>query len=240
MPAGAVAALIGSAAVLTGCGGDDRDAALPAVTTVAAPAAPADAPTLDPARLPAALLTVADLPAGFAALPDPVTDLGLPPASEDPQPDRSSTDPRECAAVLAPIADQVPGAAAHAAARFAGPAFSSVDTDAASYSGIGAAQAFGTVQATFAACAEYAGTDADGVAVQYRLGGLDQPTVGDASVAVRLETSSDGFTMISDTVLAVVGGTLVQVTATGQQPIEPSVLTDLARTAVERLRTPQP
>ncbi|MGW0175812.1 sensor domain-containing protein [Rhodococcus sp. NPDC003322] len=232
--AGLVAALAVTPALVS-CGEDSSDPVLPPVTTVAAPTAPATT-TVDEAGLTAALLTVADLPAGFAALPDPVADLGLPEAAADSESDRSSTDPQACAGVLAPIADQVPGAAAQGVARFAGPDFTSIDTDAAAYPDSGAAQAFTAVQSTFASCADYSGTDADGVTVHYRLGGLDQPTVGDASVAVRLETSSEGFTMTSDTVVAVVGGAVVQVTATGQQPIEPAVLTRLARTAVDRLR----
>lgn len=233
--AGCLVALLAVAPALGACGSDDPDAALPPVTTVAAPGATATT-AVDQAGLPHALLGVGDLPAGFAALPDPVADLGLPAAAQDSESDRSSTDPQKCSGVLAPIADQVPGATARGVARFTGPDFSSIDTDAAAYAESGAAQVFTTVQDTLAACRDYSGTDADGVAVHYRLGGLDQPAVGDASVAVRLETSSEGFTMTSDTVIAVVGAAVVQVTATGQQPIEPAVLTDLARTAVDKLR----
>ncbi|MFF0817060.1 sensor domain-containing protein [Rhodococcus sp. NPDC003318] len=235
---GGVAAVtaLAVASLLTGCGGDAASTPdLPSVTTVAPPA-PTDVSVLDSAALDAALLTADDLPVGFAALPDPVADLGLPSASEDPEPDRSSTDPQRCADVLAEIADQVDGASARAVARFTGPDFTSVDTDAAVYPDGAAGAAFTAVQDTFTACGQYTGTDADGYAVQYRLGGLDQPSVGDASVAVRLETTSDGFTMTSDAVIAVVGPTLLQVVATGQEPVDPAVLAELARTAVDKLK----
>ncbi|MFD1813023.1 sensor domain-containing protein [Rhodococcus gannanensis] len=221
--------------LLTACVGDGEDTApSSALTTVAAPTA-TTASSLDDAGLRSALLDVADLPVGFAPVADPVDDLGLPPAAETSESDRSSTDPAACADVLAPIADQSPGATARATSRFSGPDFTSIDTDAAAYPD--AAAAFTAVQTTLTACSEYSGTDADGVDVTYRLGGLDQAPVGDASTAFRLTTTSEGFTMVSDTVIAVVGGVVVQVTATGQDPIDPAVLSDLARTAADNLRS---
>ncbi|MFE3289859.1 sensor domain-containing protein [Rhodococcus sp. NPDC059234] len=223
---------------LTACGGgsEAQPTALPPVVTVAAPATPNAGPIGDPNRLQAALLTTAELPAGFVALPDPVRDLGLPPASTSAGADKSSTTPQACAQVLAEVADQSPGSLARAAARFGGPDFTSVDTDAASYADNGAAQAFTRIQSTLTQCTAYSGTDADGVRVDYNLGGVDQPTVGDASTAVRLTTTSDGVTMTSDVVVAVVGSTVLQVVASGQRPVEPAVLTGLARTAADRIR----
>ena len=223
--------------LLVACGGDTA-ASLPPLTTAAPPTATTAAGSFYDAALRAALLGQADLPVGFVPLPDPVDDLGLPPASESAESDLSSTEPRVCADVLAPISDQAPGATAQAVARFTGPDFASIDTDAAAYADAGAA--FAAVQRTLAACTEYSGTDADGIAVTYRLGGLDQPSVGDASIAVRLETGSEGFTMVSDTVIAVVDGVVVQVTATGQDPVDPGVLTALARTAAENLHADTP
>ncbi|MFC9790022.1 sensor domain-containing protein [Rhodococcus sp. NPDC127528] len=223
---------------LTACGGgsEAQPAASAPVLTATAPATPNAGPIGDRNRLQAALLTTAELPAGFVALPDPVHDLGLPPATTAAGADKSSTTPQECAQVLREVADQSPGSLARAAARFGGPDFASVDTDAASYPATGAAQAFTRVQSTLTQCTTYSGTDADGVHVDYRLGGLDQPTIGDASTAVRLTTSSDGVTMTSDVIIAVVGSTVLQVVASGQRPVEPAVLTGLARTAADRIR----
>lgn len=246
-PVLAAALSVAGVVLLTACGASSDGAASGAETSLAplpapvtAPPNPGAAPITDEARLQAALLTTGQLPAGFAVLPDPVRDLGLPPLPEDAagsEADRSSTDPQVCAAVLREVADQSPGATTRAASRFSGPDFASIDTDAASYAGDGAAQAFAHLQTTLASCAEYRGTDADGVSVQYRLGGLEQPTVGDASTSVRLVTTSEGFTMTSDVVVAVVGPTVVQVVATGQQPVEPEVLAGLAAAAVNRLRS---
>ncbi|SEL76311.1 sensor domain-containing protein [Rhodococcus maanshanensis] len=230
--------------LLAGCAGSDGGESptslppLPAKVTASATAGAG--PITDPARLKAALLTTADLPTGFAPLADPVQDLGLPPAPEYDAADRSSTDPQACAAVLREVADQAPGSAARAVARFGGPEFTSIDIDAASYPDGGAAAALNRVQDTLSGCTEYRGTDADGFEVQYRLGGLDQPAVGDASVAVRLLTSSDGVTMTSDVIIAQVGSTLVQLVASGQQPIGQDLLTRLARTAADRVGAAAP
>ncbi|MFD4181918.1 sensor domain-containing protein [Rhodococcus sp. NPDC058514] len=224
-------------AACAGPGGEEAATSMPPLPApVAAQQPSASGPITDPDRLRAALLTAADLPTGFAPLADPVADLGLPPAPEYDAADRSSTDPRACASVLRELADQASGSAARAVARFGGSDFTSIDIDAASYPDGGVAQALARVQETFSGCTEYRGTDADGFAVQYRLGGLDQPAVGDASTSVRLLTSSDGVTMTSDVVIIQIGSTLVQLVASGQEPIGPDLLTRLARTAADRVR----
>ncbi|MFH5210802.1 sensor domain-containing protein [Antrihabitans spumae] len=225
--------------VLVGCS-DDQPTPSQTVDSlgavVAAPTAITAPPITDSAALRALLLTRADLPPGFSPLADPTIDLGLPPAPDGP--DKARTDPAQCSAVLEPLAAQRTGATADGAARFAGPDFTSIDVDAASYSIDAAADAFTRVQQTLRECASYSGTDADGVAVDYRIGALDQPTSGDASTAFRILTESDGITLTTDAVLTIVGSTVVQLTASGQEPIDPAVLTGLVARQVDRLRTP--
>ncbi|MGO4203103.1 hypothetical protein AB4Z09_15410 [Rhodococcus sp. TAF43] len=225
-------------AVLSACGSSDEPApaAVDLGPVVTAPAsAPGTGPITDSAVLKAALLTAADLPPGFAPLPDPVDDLGLAPDPGNAT-DRSRTDPTGCASVLDTVSRQVPGAAASAEENLAGPGFASVDVDAAGYAGTAAADAFATVQSTFRDCTTYTGTDFDGTPVQYRLDPLQQPAVGDASTAVRLTTTSEGFTLVSDAVVAVVGSTVVQVVATGPDAANGDLLTGLARTTTDRIR----
>lgn len=137
------------------------DAGARPVGIVPAPAELSGTAITDSATLQAAMLTVGDLPGGYAPLPDPVRDLGLDPAPEYDAPDRSSTDPKECADVLAPVSQQAPGATASAEVRYSGPNFSSIDEDAASYADSGASTAFEAVQSAFAQCSTYSGTDAD-------------------------------------------------------------------------------
>ncbi|MCQ4119063.1 sensor domain-containing protein [Rhodococcus tibetensis] len=194
------------------------------------------APFIDQAALRAALLDVRDLPVGFAPVADPEKDLGLPPASETAESDKSSTDPALCGAVLSPVADQHPGAASSASAWFQGPDFTTIDQDAASYATAAeAAQAFTDIQTTLAQCSDYSGTDADGVDVQYRAGGRDGHPAGDASVGFRLVTTSDGFSLVSDVAVAVAGSTVTQLVATGQEPIDEGVFEKMTQAAASKL-----
>ncbi|WP_256895574.1 hypothetical protein [Rhodococcus sp. 1163] len=232
----AVATALSAAA----CGGSDApsdDAPKVALgPAVAAPDLLLGSPITDSATLQSAMLTMDLLPDGFAPIPDPVRDLGMDPAPEYDAPDRSGTDPQACGDVLAPIERQVPGASAGADVRYSGPNFSSLDEDAASYPGRGAAEAFTALQNTFAQCTEYSGTDADGVRIDYRLEGREQKTVGDASVSVRLTIDSGGYTLISDVVVAVVDSTVVQLVGTDQEAFDSALMTELATTAVDRIR----
>lgn len=230
-------AVAATVCAVAACGSDDTSSA-PALASlgpaVAAPQPPTAPPVTDGNALRAALLTAGDLPTGFAPLVDPTQDLGLPPAPESDEPDKSRTDPPACSLVLAPVADQQKGAAAQAVSRFGGPNFASIDIDAASYQDV--ATAFAKVQERFGQCTKYSGTDADGVAVDYRLGGREQSGVGDASTSVRVVTDSSGITLTSDVVVAVVGSTVIQVSATGTDPVDPNVLTGVAVKQVDRLR----
>ncbi|OZE76111.1 hypothetical protein BH92_18445 [Rhodococcoides fascians A21d2] len=232
--------LVGLAAA-AGCSSDEpSQATAPAPTAVAAPDPLLGVPITDSAVLTASMLGLGDLPDGFSSIPDPVRDLGLDPAPDYDSPDKSSTDPAACAAVLAPVSEQLGGAASSAVARFSGPNFSSIDEDAASYTGTGTAEAFASVQQAWTGCAEFTGTDADGVSVDYALAGREQPQIGDASASIRLTTSSEGFTLISDVVVAVVDSTVLQIVVSDQSGLEPATVTAVAEAAADRIRTATP
>ncbi|MDJ0406880.1 sensor domain-containing protein [Rhodococcus erythropolis] len=236
--------------VVTGCGSDDSPRAdtttqvsAPQVGLApftAAPAAPLSGTPLDRDALQRAALTLSELPADFDIVPDPVDDLGLAPAPESSEADKSSTDPAVCAQVLAPIATQAAGSVADLSDMFTGPDFTSIDQDSASYADGAAAAAFEKLQTTLAGCAEYSGTDADGTTITYRVGGASDPNVGDASFAFRIITESGGFTLVADAIVAAVGTTLTQVSATAPSPIAPDVLHSMASAAADRLRAQTP
>src|SRR3546814_15627264 len=95
----------------------------------AAPAAPLSGSPLDRDGLQRAALTLSELPADFDVVPDPVDDLGLAPAPESSEADKSSPDPAVCAQVLAPIATPAPGSVAHLPDIFTGPDFTSIAPD---------------------------------------------------------------------------------------------------------------
>lgn len=237
-----VAVALGTCALLSAaCGANSDDAApsttAPAPAAVSAPDPLAGPPITDSSVLQSAMIPLESLPPGYTVIPDPVRDLGLDPAPEYDAPDQSGTDPQRCADVLAPISQQFADAAASAEVRYSGPDFSSIDEDAASYVDRGAADAFAAVQATFAECATFTGTDADGIDVAYTLSGRDgDVTAGDASVAARLQIESGGFTLVSDVVVAVVDSTVVQVVATDEDGVDDATLSALAQAAVDEIR----
>lgn len=219
--------------LLTACGSDDSLPDLGEVVTVSAP--PASAPVPDADQLTAAILSAGQLPAGFGALVDS-SELGNPADAGTEPADTSSTDPAECAAVLAPVAELSPGSRARALSRFQGFDFTSIDIDAASYAPSDVPAAFAHMQELFAQCTEYTGTDGEGIEVSYRLGALDFAPTGDASMAVRLLTESEGITLTTDVVVMVIGTTIVQFTATGPEPIDKKVFSELVGKQADQVR----
>ncbi|SNT22042.1 hypothetical protein [Rhodococcoides kyotonense] len=235
-------AVVGACAVICAACGNSADepattSAAPIPAAVAAPDPLAGPAITDSTVLQSAMIPLESLPPGYTVIPDPVRDLGLDPAPGYDDPDRSGTDPQRCADVLAPISQQFADAAASAEVRYSGPDFSSIDEDAASYTGRGAADAFAAVQAAFADCGSFTGTDADGIDISYTLEGRDgDVTAGDASVTARLKIESGGFTLVSDVVVAVVDSTVVQVVATDQDGVDDATLSALAQAAVDGIR----
>ncbi|MFC9999178.1 hypothetical protein [Nocardia sp. NPDC127526] len=229
LTAGAAAVLVSAVAVtVSACGSEESAAPLPSFGPVVRPPHATAAPITDSVVLRNDLLDVGQLPNGYAALNDP------PPGASGGAGAR--TDPPQCAKVLAPVSEQVPGAAADAVAQFSGPDFASVDIDAASYANGGAAQAFSAMQTLLRECTTYSGKDADDTAVEFRVGGLDQPGEGDASTAFRVNTTSSGLTLYSAVSLAMVGSTIVQIAMSGAAEPDPQQLSALTAAQVRKLR----
>ncbi|WP_157555343.1 hypothetical protein [Nocardia crassostreae] len=217
------------AVTVSACGADDSAAPLPGFGPVVAPPQGASAPPVtDSVVLRNDLLEVGQLPAGYAALNDPPPGVSSGAGAQ--------TDPAQCAKVLAPVTEQAPGAAAEAVAQFSGPDFASVDIDAASYANGGAAQAFSAMQTLLRECTAYSGKDADDTAVEFRVGGLDQPAEGDASTAFRVNTTSSGLTLYSAVSLALVGSTVVQIAMSGASEPDTQQLSALTAAQVRKLR----
>ncbi|MBF6174167.1 hypothetical protein [Nocardia blacklockiae] len=221
--------LAGLALCAAGCGSSQEDSARDLGSAVTPPSVTAPAVT-DSAALQAKLLTAADLPPGYTRLDD-----GAPGNGVTPQ-DRSRTEPAACAKVLAAIGDQVPGSSARGAVSYSTPDFASIDIDAASYPDNGAAQAFSAAQQLLRDCTSYSGTDADGVAIDYRVDGLSLPRTGDASTAFEVRTSSEGMTLYSAAALVLVGSSVVQIAETAPQPVDPGSFADLTAKQVQRLQ----
>ncbi|MDO3650014.1 hypothetical protein [Nocardia mangyaensis] len=224
--ASAAASACAALSMMAACGSDDSGAPF----SPAPAAAPGSGEVVrDPAQLAAGLLAADDLPGDFAVVP-PRTGPDAPPV-----PPIALTEPADCARLLTPIAQQWPGSAAAASVQFAGPSYATIDIDAASYPDTALAAAFDALQAQPRRCTTYSGDDA-GVRIDYRAEDLSQPPAGDASSAFLLTASSDGLTLTSATALVQVGNTLVQVTVTAPEAVDPGVLTDLTAAQVRKLR----
>lgn len=224
-------ALLAATAVLAaGCGSQHTGSSLPPLSSAATPSTVTAAPLTDSAALQAKLLSATDMPPGFEVLQDGSAGNGPTP------PDKSHTDPAACAKVLDPVSDQVAGASAQGAVHYSSADFDSIDIDAASYPGGAAAKAFAAVQDLLRRCTSYSGTDADGTAVSYQVGGLAEPRAGDASTSFQVRTTSQGMTLYSAATVALVGSTVVQIARAGQQPVAPAALRDITTTQVQRLQ----
>lgn len=219
--------------VVAGCGSQEPAPAgkadLPALGPVVAAAPVTAAPETDSARLRERLLGDTDLPADFTALP-PAAETGGGAAGGSP------TNPAECVKVLAPLGAQRSGALARASTHYAGPNFSSIDIDAASYPADTVGAAFSEVQEILRRCAHYASADGSDIPVDYRVGGLAQPPAGDASAPFQVRTTSDDLTLGSSVAIVQVGSTLAQVAVTAPESVDPGVLSALTAAQVRRLQ----
>ncbi|MEU2123743.1 hypothetical protein [Nocardia niwae] len=226
-------AAIAPLVVAIGCGSGDRAASgppeLPPLGPVVTAAPVATGPETDAAGLRQRLLSDTDLPAGFTALPSPA-DTGAGATGSSP------TNPAECVKVLAPLGAQYPGASAQASTQYAGPNFSSIDIDAASYPPGAVAAAFTQAQDLLRRCAHYTSVDGSDIAVDYRIGGLVQPPVGDAAAPFQVRSTSDDLSLGSSVAIVQVGSTLVQVAVTAPETVDPEVLGALTAAQVRRLQ----
>ncbi|MFI7190484.1 hypothetical protein ACIBQ0_12180 [Nocardia nova] len=134
------------------------------------------------------------------------------------------------------MGDQFSGAISRASASYSNPDFASIDIDAASYADNGAAQAFSSIQKLLRQCTEYSGTDADRSSLQYRIDKFQQPTIGDASIAFKVRTSSRGMSLYSAAILVTVGSSVVQIAESAPEPIDPAAFHDLAEKQVHRFK----
>ncbi|WP_280407546.1 hypothetical protein, partial [Nocardia brasiliensis] len=174
------------------------------------------------------LPTGADLPRDYPAWP--------PRAAAPPGAPTTPTDPADCAKVLTPLGEQRPGALAQAAIQYAGPNFSSIDIDAASYRNDAVAPAFAQMQATLRQCVHYSGADATDIPIDYRVGGLTPPRAGDAATAFQVRTSSEGLTLHSAVAIVQVGATLAQIAVTAPEAVDERVLSELTAAQVRKLQ----
>ena len=173
-------------------------------------------------RVEAALLTVEDLPDGW------MLDLSGATSSRD-----LTTEPAECGVLLNPANIQEPLAQAEAAFA-AGPTGPFINQSVSAFDGNAAellAQAVDAVDR----CAEFSSTGSDGVTTTFRATPLSFPSLGDRTVALRLEGSVGPVQLIVDRVMIAAGSDGVTLGAGGFAPLEADELESIATIAFEKL-----
>ena len=239
-----VAALL----LLTGCS-DRPDKADtvggPAVTSSVTPTAePSAAPVVEVKSLTqdqinAALLTQADMPAGWTQ--DTSTDA---PAEEDsaaPAEDETYAPP-ECKAIVEDLSsgesEKTP--VAEGKVSFGTAEFQFLAENIQTWESDLNQAALESLTAALSACPSYTTTAADGTVSQYTISALDMPNYGDRTLAVRLAIVGDAgmlgtlsFTL--DVVVVASGNVSVSLVAGGFTPVDPAVLQQITSTAMAKV-----
>lgn len=229
--------LAAAGAVLSaGCGSpdDEQGAAapgLPELGPVVAAASVDAQPISDENVLISHLLSISDFPDGMTAVHDRRVNPGQAALTTV-----AETEPAECGRVMSSIAAQTPDPVTATGIAYSGPDFSSIDIDAATFAPDRVASAFTAVQEQLRRCTSYRGTDADEIAIEYRVGALDQPKAGDASASYQVRTTSEGLTLVSLVTVVQVGPTLAQVAVSAPEAVDPGLLSDLTDAQVRRLQ----
>jgi hypothetical protein len=173
-------------------------------------------------RVEAALLTVEDLPEGW------VLDLSGATSSSG-----MTTEPAECGVLLSPAHIQEPLAQAEAAFA-AGPTGPFINQSVSAFDG-DAAELLGQAVDAFDRCAEFSSTDPGGVTTAFRATPLSFPSLGDRTVAVRLEGSVGPIQLVVDRIMIAAGSNGVTLGAGGFAPLEADELESIVTTAFEKL-----
>lgn len=238
--------LIGVAAVLTaltgtaaGCGSDRQERAVtvePKGTSGdsgnADDAGGADVPgdaagdQLSRAQIRSALLSVSDLPAGWALTPDEEDD-----ESED------SVSPAKCEDVLDALDDDSTDAAAEAEANFnKGGAFGTILSESiSSYDDVVDANVVQDIADAFSECPTFTSTDSDGEVSKVTVSPMSFANLGDQTLAVAMTLESSMFTVSVNVAYVVVGHNVVAMVQGGIAGADGAQLEKLTKQAIMKL-----
>jgi hypothetical protein len=191
-----------------------------------APEATAGDP-LTEAQIKAALLTVQDMPTGWAGQkPEPEGD------------DNDVIEPQECQAALDAIEDMTggkPKAKGNAAFNKGGPFGVTIEQGIESYADEIPDGALQKVAATFSKCPEFTSTDAEGTKTEFTVSALSFPNLGDQTLALSLVGTSEGFTVYLNAVSVVMGHNTVGIVGGGLVGMNAEELETITRKAVEKV-----
>jgi hypothetical protein len=212
---------------LAGCGDDPPARAdtiagdEPAATSAPAEPVVAGGETLTKKQAKASLLTVKDLPTGWAKETKAEEEDG-----------ESKTEPARCAALFDSL-DTGGDPVVQAEARFA-QGFQLLEHSVTSFED----DVDGLVKDAadaFSKCSTFTAIEPDGSRVEAKMSALSFPNLGDRTLAVRMTGASDGVDVVLDIVMIAIGHNGVGILAGGLTPIPGAELEAIARKAVAKL-----
>lgn len=245
------AALLASALLLTGCSSARPESADtvdgPAVTSTAAPDADESQETPEPvveaadltqAQIDAALLTQADMPAGWtqdapgADAQTPLSDEGEDLAVYEPAVCKDLLNSLGDTAAVDPVAE---GEVSFSTADYAVFAQSIQTWDKTFDQG-----KLDELVASMSACSNVVQTDPDGTVTTSTISALEMPNYGDRTFAARIAASTPieglgDLTFTIDFVTVATGTTSVSFVAGGFEPVDPAALQALITTAMAKV-----
>lgn len=233
---GLLAALMSTA---VGCGGDRPERAVtvdpkdPATSSLeGSDAEEVEAPTssseerLTKAQIDAALLTVNDLPSGWAESPEEADD-----DSED------TIEPARCQDVMDALDDDSGDAAAEGEANFnKGGAFGTIMSETiSSYAEEVDADVVQEIADAFAECPSFTSTDAEGEVTEVTVSPMSFANLGDQTLAVAMSFESSLFTVTVNVAYVVIGHNVLALINGGVGGADGAELEKLAKLAVSKL-----
>jgi hypothetical protein len=180
------------------------------------------APVLSAAQAKRALLTLNDMPTGWA----------------QEQPDKKKDDddgtvtPKRCQALMDAF-DRQDKPVVEAEAAFSADGLL-LEESVSAYS-TPQVSALNKLASVFRQCPRVTSTEKDGRSITFRVSSLSFPKLGDRTVAVRLKTTTRGVTVVFDLVFIAKGNNGISLMAGGIHPLSGATLEKFARKAVTRL-----
>ena len=175
----------------------------------------------------AALLTVAELPTGFAAQTSSTSSTTQGPAT---------VSPAECQAIFDQLKPNEKTAVAKGSASFTqGGMFGALLAEGiGSYTSNDRGDAVKGIADSLSKCPSFTSTQGSSI-TSFEATPLSFPNLGDQTFAARLTGKSQGFTIILDIVVVGLGHNTISFAGGGLQPMNPADLEKVARAGVDKL-----
>ena len=232
VPAMAVLAITGCSSAperASTIGGSTASGAVTQEQTSEAPKPKGAGDRLSRAQAKSALLTVSDLPTGWA--------------SEKSKPDKKSSskiEPASCQKMFDELSAKTEGKKAKVKekATFSqgGMLGANLETEVSSFDTEVQSDRIKNIVAALTKCADITSTE-NGKKAEIQMSALSFPNLGDQTLAMRMKVKTQGISGVADVVLVSVGHNVVSFMTAGLQPIPGPELEKIARAGVTKLGT---